>query len=146
MKYLHFIRLGPPSYPEQEAFYPTDYNESTYRKLVQRFMQGIKHTKASHHMRYQPELMAGVDLILRGDIRYKLEGEAAQLPLPVRLQSILSPRMHELVHRIALLIRFPLNQRITLERLERRFKLIYCPLLLREEERLPRLIRRCRDL
>ena len=90
--------------------------------------------------------MAWVDLILGGGICYKLEGETAQLPLPVRFQSILSPCMHELVYCIALLIRFPLNQRITLKRLERRFKLIYCPLLLREEERLPRLIRRCRDL
>ena len=85
--------------------------------------------------------MAGVDLILSGSICHKLQGETAQLPLPIRLQPILSPCMYELVYRIALLIRFPLNQRIALKRLERRFKLIYCPLLLREEERLPRLIR-----
>ena len=42
-------------------------------------MQGIKHTKASHHMRYQPELMTRVDLILGDGIHHKLEGEAAQL-------------------------------------------------------------------
>ena len=96
-----------------------------------------KYTKASHHMQHQPELMAGVDLILGGGICHKLRGEAAQLPFPVRLQPVLAPCMFELVHRIALLIRFLLNRRITLKRLERRFKLTYCPLLLREEERLP---------
>ena len=85
MKYSHPIRLGPPSYPEQEAFYSIDHAESIHRKLVPRFMQGRKHTKASHHMRDQPELMAGVDLILRGGICYKLQGETAQLPLPLRL-------------------------------------------------------------
>ena len=137
MKHLHLVRLGPPSYPEQEAFHSIDHGESIHRKLVQRFMQGTKHTKASHHMRHQPELMARVDLILGDGIRHKLQSEAAQLSLAIRLQSILSLCMYELVHCIALLIRFPLNQRITLKRLERRFKLTYCPLLLREEERLP---------
>lgn len=88
-------------------------------------------------MQHQPELMARVDLILGGGICHKLRGEAAQLPFPVHLQSVLVPYMFELVYRIALLIRFPLNRRITLKRLERRFKLTYCPLLLREEERLP---------
>ena len=105
-----------------------------------------KHTKASHHMQYQPELITRVDLILGGGICHKLRGETAQLLFPVRLQPILSPYIYELVYCIALLIRFLLNQRITLERLERRFKLIYCLLLLREEERLLRLIRRCRGL
>ena len=50
---------------------------------------------------------------------------------------VMTPCMFELVHRIALLIRFPPNRRITLKRLERRFKLTYCPLLLRDEEQLP---------
>ena len=71
--------------------------------------------------------MARVDLILDRDIRYKLEGETAQLSLSVRLQQILSPCIYELVQRIALLIRFSLNQRITLKRLERRFKLLDSP-------------------
>ena len=57
-------------------------------------------------MRYLPELMARVDLILRSGIRHKLQGEAAHLPLPVRLQWILSSCMYELVHCIALSIRF----------------------------------------
>ena len=61
-----------------------------------------KHTKASHHMQHQPELMSRVDLILGGGICYKLRGEAAQLPFPVRLQPVLAPCMFELVHRIAL--------------------------------------------
>ena len=68
MKNSHPIRLGPPSYPEQEAFYSIDHAESIHRKLVPRFMQGRKYTKASYHMRHQPELMAGVDLILGGGI------------------------------------------------------------------------------
>ncbi len=88
--------------------------------------------------------MAGVDLILGGGIRHKLEGETAQPPLPVRLQSILSPCMHELVHCIAPLIRFPLNQRIILKRLERRLQVVRSPLLSAEKERPPRLIRRVR--
>ena len=45
----------------------------------------------------------------------------AQLPFLVRLQPVLAPCMFELVHRIALLIRFPLNQRMALERLDLRF-------------------------
>ena len=36
--------------------------------VVQWFMQGRKHTKASHYMRIQPELMAGPDLIFGGCI------------------------------------------------------------------------------
>ena len=36
-QYSH--RLGPPSYPEQEAFYFIDHSESTPHKLVQWFMQ-----------------------------------------------------------------------------------------------------------
>ena len=71
-------------------------------------------------MGYQPELMVRVDLILGGGIGHKLQSETAQLSLPVYLQSILSPCMHELVHCIALLIEFPLNQRVFLKRLERR--------------------------
>ena len=57
---MHLVRLGLSSDPEQEAFYSIDHGESTHCKLVQRFMQGRKHTKASHYMRHQPELMAGV--------------------------------------------------------------------------------------
>ncbi len=52
MKYSHLVRLGPPSYPEQEAFYSIDHGESTHCKLVQRFMQRRKRAKASHHMRH----------------------------------------------------------------------------------------------
>lgn len=102
-----------------------------------------KHTKASHHMQHQSELITRVDLILGGGICHKLRGEVAQLPFAVRLQPVLAPCIFELVYRIALLIRFSLNRRITLKRLERRFKLIYCSLLLREEERLSR---QCCDL
>ena len=48
--------------------------------------------------------MAEVYLILGSRICYKLEGETAQLPLPVHLQSILPPCMYKLMHGIALLI------------------------------------------
>ena len=98
-KQLHLIRLGSPFYSEQEAFHPIDHSESIHRKLVRRFMYRRKHIKASHHMRHQPKLMAEVDLLLGGGICYKLEGEAAMLPLPVRLQLILAPCRYELVHR-----------------------------------------------
>ena len=35
MKHLHLVRLGPPSYPEQEAFHSIDHGEPIQRKLVQ---------------------------------------------------------------------------------------------------------------
>ena len=52
--------------------------------------------------------------------------------------------MHELVHHIALLIRFPLNQQITLERLERGLQVARRPFLSAEDECPPRLIRQYR--
>ena len=146
MENLYLVRLGPSPYLEQEACHPIDHSESTCCKLVQRFIQERKHTKASHHMRHQPELMAGVELILGGGVRHKLEGETAQLPLPVRLQSILPPRMYELMYCIAPLIRFPLNQRIILKRPKRQLQVVRCPFLSAEEKLRPRLIRRCRGL
>lgn len=99
-------------------------------------------------MWHRPELATWVELTLGAGIRHKLGGETAQLPLPVRLQSILPPRMHELVHSITPPIRFPLNQRIGFNRLERRPQIVHCPLLFAEEERPPRLglIRRSRGL
>ena len=85
--------------------------------------------------------MAGVNLILGDGIRHQLQGETAQPPLSVRLQSILPPRMHKLMHCIALLIRFPLNQRIILKSLKRRLQAGHRPILSTGEERLPSLIR-----